>query len=60
MLVLDTNDDDEREQFANVIDLGQVVSSPWAMPYEQRTHIYLCHGLKVDLRDFWPRLKNWL
>ncbi len=25
-------------------DLGQIVSSPWAMPWEQRNHIYLCHN----------------
>jgi len=59
MLVLDTNADDEHKQFESVEDLGQVVSSPWAMPWEQRMHIYLCHGLKTDLRDFWPHVKNW-
>ena len=59
MLVLDTKADDERTQFESVEDLGQVVSSPWAMPWEQRMHIYLCHGLKTDLRDFWPHVKNW-
>ncbi len=59
MLVLDTDADDERTQFESVEDLGQVISSPWAMPWEQRMHIYLCHGLKTDLRDFWPHVKNW-
>ncbi len=38
-LVLDTRDDNEREQFASVEDLGQIVSSPWAMPFELRMHI---------------------
>ena len=60
VLVLDTHDDDEREQFAAVEDLGQVVSSPWAMPWEQRMHMYLCRGLKVSLREFWPQVKKWL
>src|SRR5438046_2846421 len=60
MLVLDTDADDERKQFESVEDLGQVLSSPWAMPFEQRMHIYLCHGLKIDLRQFWPHVKNWL
>jgi len=59
-LVLDTRDDNEREQFASVEDLGQIVSSPWAMPFERRTHIYLCHDLKANVRDFWPRVKKWL
>lgn len=60
MLVLDSEADDEREQFASVQDLGQVASSPWAMPWEHRQHIYLCRGLKGGLRGFWPRVKNWL
>ena len=60
ILVLDTNDDDERELFGSVEDLGQVVSSPWAMPYERQRHIYLCRKLKVSVRELWPRVKNWL
>jgi hypothetical protein len=59
-LVLDTRDDDERELFASVEDLGQIVSSPWAMPFERRTHIYLCRNLKMNVGGVWPRLKNWL
>ncbi len=60
MLILDSNDADEREQFRSVEDLGLVKSSPWAMPWEQRQHIYLCREPKVPLRDFWPKVKNWL
>ncbi len=59
-LVLNTHDDDEREQFVSVEDLGQIVSSPWAMPFERRTHVYLCHDLKANVGDFWPRVKKWL
>jgi Dolichyl-phosphate-mannose-protein mannosyltransferase len=59
-LVLDTSGEDEREQFASVEDLGQVLSSPWAMPFERRMHIYLCRDLKVSVREFWPRVKKWL
>jgi Dolichyl-phosphate-mannose-protein mannosyltransferase len=59
-LVLDTRDDDEREQFGSVEDLGQIVSSPWAMPFERRTHVYLCRNLKANVREFWPRIKKWL
>jgi hypothetical protein len=60
VLVLDTRDDDERELFASVQDLGQIVSSPWAMPFERRVHIFLCRDLKVSVRELWPRVKNWL
>ena len=59
-LVLDTHDDGLREQFASVEDLGQIVSSVWAMPFERRTHIYLCQDLKASVREFWPRIKKWL
>jgi len=60
ILVLDTNDEDERKLFASVEDLGQIVSSPWAMPFEQRRHIYLCRDLKISVQELWPRAKNWL
>jgi len=60
VLVLDTRADDGREQFASVEDLGQIVSSPWAMPFERRTHIYLCRDLKANVREFWPQVKKWL
>jgi hypothetical protein len=59
VLVLDERADDEREQFAFVEDLGQVVSSPWAMPWEQRKHIFLCRNLKGDLKKLWPNVKSW-
>jgi hypothetical protein len=59
-LVLDANDEDERKLFASVDDLGQIVSSQWAMPFERRRHIYLCRDLKGSVSETWPRLKNWL
>jgi hypothetical protein len=59
-LVLDTNDEDDRELFASVEDLGQVVSSPWAVPIERRMHIFLCRDLKISVRELWPRVKKWL
>jgi Dolichyl-phosphate-mannose-protein mannosyltransferase len=60
ILVLDTDDQDERELFGSVEDLGQVSSSPWAMSYERRNHIYLCRDLKNSVRELWPRVKKWL
>jgi Dolichyl-phosphate-mannose-protein mannosyltransferase len=59
-LVLDADADDERELFGSVEDLGQVTSSPWAMPFERQTHIYLCRDLKMSVRELWPRVKKWL
>jgi hypothetical protein len=60
VLVLDTDDEDERKLFASVQDLGQIVSSPWAMPFERRTHIFLCRDLNVNVQELWPRVKKWL
>ena len=57
-LVLDTSDEDDRALFASVEDLGQVVSSPWAMPFERQRHVYLCRDLKISVRELWPRVKN--
>jgi len=59
-LVLDRDADDERELFGSVEDLGQVASSPWAMPFERRNHIFLCRDLKISVRELWPRVKKWL
>ena len=60
VLVLDTDDEDERKLFASVQDLGQIVSSPWAMPFERRNHIFLCRDLKAGVQEFWPGAKKWL
>jgi hypothetical protein len=60
LLVLDWPGGKEPEQFDSVEDLGPVASSPWAMPGEQRVHIYLCRGLKTTLPELWPAVKNWL
>ena len=60
MLILDQRADDKRQKFQSVTDLGPIASSPWAMPNEQRLHIFLCRGLKKPLREVWPSTKDWL
>ncbi len=60
MLILDDRADDEREEFQSVTDLGLIASSPWAMPNEQKLHVFLCRGLKKPLREIWPSTKEWL
>ena len=50
----------EREQFGSVEDHGMVESSPWAMPWEQRLHIFVCRDLKIPLRELWPKVRVWL
>lgn len=60
MLIIDSARGEEREQFRAVEDLGVIESSPWAMPWEQRQHLYLCRDLKRPLPELWPKLKEWL
>jgi len=60
MIVLDDDAADEREQFRSVEDRGMVESSPWAMPWERRLHIFVCRDLKIPLRELWPKVRVWL
>jgi hypothetical protein len=60
LLVIDRPGGEEPGQFRSVEDLGPIESSPWAMPWEQRNHLYLCRDLKGTLRDLWPKVKEWL
>ncbi len=60
VLVIDDSSEEEREQFRSVQDMGPVETSRWAMPWEQKNRIYLCRGLKTDLKEIWPKLKEWL
>ncbi len=60
MIVLDDDATDEREQFRSVEDRGLVESSSWAMPWEQRLHIFVCRDLKIPLRELWPKVRVWL
>jgi MFS family permease len=60
VIVLDDDAKDEREQFRAVEDRGLIESSPWAMPWEQRLHIYICRDLKIPLPELWPKVRVWL
>ena len=59
VLVLDEEADDERHQFQSVEDRGPIERSRWAMPWEQRVHVYVCRDLKETLADLWPKLRSW-
>jgi hypothetical protein len=56
VIVLRTNGRGDREVFASVEKVGRVEH-----PYSRRDEwfdIYLCRGLKTDLRKLWPELKS--
>ena len=57
ILVGSANIEDARPHFASVETVA-VLNNPYAMPHENRP-ILLARGLKGDLRDLWPKLKNW-
>jgi hypothetical protein len=56
MIILRTDGRGDREYFASVTKVGHVEH-----PYSRRDEwfdIYLCRGLKWDLREVWPKLKS--
>ena len=53
--------DDRPERLAELFDhFKQVarVEHPYSMPYEH-FDVYYCTGIKVPLKELWPRLKKW-
>lgn len=57
MIVLRSDGRGDREHFQTVQDMGAVHE-----PYARRDewfHIWLCRGLKINLRDAWPRMKHY-
>ena len=60
VIVLDTPSDSNCHEFASVQDFGRLQLSPWAMPWERQTHIYVCRGLKIPVSELWPRVKMWI
>jgi hypothetical protein len=44
----------------SVEDAGPALRHPLAMPYENRTFIYVCRRLKQPLGVLWPKVKVWL
>lgn len=60
LLVMDDSPGTLPELCTTVEDRGAVRSHPQAMPWEQQQRLFLCRGLKRDLKGVWPALKKWL
>jgi hypothetical protein len=60
LLVIDESPDDLRPLCESVEDAGPALRHPLAMPYENRTSIYICRRLKQPLDLLWPKTKVWL
>jgi len=41
------------------VELVGQVNCEFCMPDRRLQQIYLCRGLQVPLRDFWPQTKCW-
>ncbi len=60
ILVEDTTSEHLRTLFNTVQRVGSI-GTPYAMPYERRTGIWLLHGLKSGtLSSLWPRKKGYI
>jgi hypothetical protein len=57
ILVGSANIEEARPHFASVEPVA-TLSNSYAMPHENHP-ILLARGLKADLREIWPSLKNW-
>jgi Dolichyl-phosphate-mannose-protein mannosyltransferase len=57
ILVGSNNIEDARSHFASIAPVAEI-SNLYAMPYENRP-ILLARGLKGNLQQLWPQLKNW-
>jgi Dolichyl-phosphate-mannose-protein mannosyltransferase len=58
MILVGSNDIEEaRGHFASV-ESAATLDNPYTMPHEKHP-ILLARGLTSDLRELWPRLKNW-
>ena len=60
LVVLDWKSGSNCHEFSSVEDHGQVHISQWAMPQEQRVHIFVCRGLKMPMSELWPKVKKWM
>jgi hypothetical protein len=52
---------EDREGLETIFDSVEVagrVYHPYSMPYNH-AEIYLCRGLKMPMKELWPRTKNY-
>jgi hypothetical protein len=57
VILLGEDEDDARENFESVT-VAATLNNPYAYRYENRP-VLLCRGLKWNLQQGWPQVKNW-
>lgn len=57
MIVLNDRQQNLERLFTSVEKVARV-EHPYSMPYEH-FDVYYCRGLKMPMKDLWPKAKNW-
>jgi hypothetical protein len=57
VIVVGGDEEDHRAAFASVEKAGEIRCG-YCMPFEDRQAVFVCRGLKMPLRDLWPRVKH--
>ncbi len=58
-LIVIGGDRKDLDQFCTEATVAAVVHCSLCMPFEDNLPIYLCRGLKLPVRQIWPRAKNY-
>ena len=59
MIVMDDEKETLEQLFTHVEQVA-VVHHPYAMPYENDQPVHLCRGLKMPMRELWPKIRKWI
>lgn len=57
ILVMGASREELEPFWKEVVPVGHVYH-PYAMPYEE-FDVFHCKGIKVPMKDLWPKIKNW-
>ena len=59
MIIIGGDEENHMKTFREVYIAG-MITSKYAMPYENNIPIYLCTGLKVDLKEVWQKVRFYI
>jgi hypothetical protein len=60
ILVKPNQKQEELNQFFNEVKKGEFITSKYTIPYEKNFYLYICKGIKVNIKDAWPTLKSYM
>jgi hypothetical protein len=59
VIVVGGDPEDNAQVFEHIEPAGEVFS-PYQMPYERHRAVSVCRGLKIPVRELWPKLKHFI